>query len=553
MIFDLFVSVFGFFARRTIWVQYDVYFYIIIFGLFVYGLLSVSDYVKKVFKGVSKNVWVVLGLLILLGGFIRVYNIDYGVPAQTSTWEYINGGRYFSHTGRIFKCYGPSFLECEGPNAVTHPAMYSLLIGVLFSVFGFSLPLAINFMWLISLLTIPLAFFVVKEITQNFWSGLFSAALVAVFPLFGAYMVLDGSIAFFSVFSIFVSLLASIFVIKNDDKASWLFLFGSFVFMFSFRWEHPLAALFIFLTVVFVREKPFNYLKNILSRKYFWLYVIFFGLLSFVPLKGVYEAFLADTAGGGWFTFEMFLTELSSINHLFAEIFGLPGLIAALMIPFAFFKKFKVSLIMVLWFTTYTVMYLFFRNGLSHRYAFNLFPPLIVLAGLGFSKFTELKVFDKLSVKLSVLLIILVSITSLHSFSFVGSSDISDSLESFIYNDLQRKEVVSDVTGDTPVLFSSTNGKIAYLTYIIDEPVYSFLNIQNMIGVVDEFYFVWDEGCNFDQYTDFCKKFKNEGELVRTFDTDEKTSEKYWNLYYIELTQERRDYFIEGFDDWTEY
>lgn len=525
--------------NNSFWSEYDVVFYTLIACSILFAIYVNYEELGKILRDNKEPLIIVLLLLtVLIGGFFRFSNMLFEYNSHDSTWEYINGARYFSETGKIFKCYGPSFYQCFGKTPVSHPGLLSFILGLFYSLLGYNLNATMILSVIVSTLTIPLAYYSVKTFLDSEKLGLMAAISLSIFPLHALYSGnLDFVLSVFSIFSIFFVILTTGLVIKKDTKESWILLMASYLFMVSFRWEHPIVIFFSLVLILSSQERPLDYVKEKISKKWFWFYGIIFSFLSIAPLKGIYSVWFRQESLGKSFTTAFFFESFSKAYSLLTRLYNLPGLLFILLIPFALKEDKKKSSIILVWWLTYIILYAFFRNGLTDRYVMNSLPPLILIGCIGLKNiFTNNNIIDKFSKeRLLVIFSILMFLTIF--ISLPGQRPLI-SYDTYKRDDIGGFHDISEEI-DKPLVVPNINTLLSLLTES-EKTVYSFLTLTFFEEIDDlgEVYFIRTDGCEHEPGKEICEYMVGQGEK-----TDIKLNE--WDVYLISMSSEEIEYMNE--------
>ena len=191
-------------------------------------------------------VWCVLVVIVLLGFMLRYYHVDYPVIGYHNWKEthYLTEARNFAREG-FFKWgfFVPEYdyyQDMEGPQGQhvdTFP-ITSVVVALLFLLFGVSLYVARLASIVVSVASIVMVFFVVKRLFNNELAGLTAAALTAIMPMlvfFGRNVQLEPYALFFSLLSVWF------FLRWMGEQDKFWNLFGAVVFIvaaFLVRYDH---------------------------------------------------------------------------------------------------------------------------------------------------------------------------------------------------------------------------------------------------------------------------------------------------------------------------
>ncbi len=248
---------------------------------------------KKEFKLLKKNWnWIVLILIIILGTYFRVYHIDYPAIGYHNWKEvhYLTEARNFAKDG-FFK-YGffiPTydyFLGREGPEG-EHPDSFpttSILVGIVFKLFGTSLVGARLVSIIFSLGTIIVMYLLAKKLFGREDYALIVAFITATSPLlifFGRQVQLEPIALFFMV-------LTGYFFLKwkeNPTMRNIVLTSASFALAFLPRYDH----FTIIVPILFI----FPY-KKLLEKKLWKQFAVAIIILLTIPAWLLYTKIVGD-------------------------------------------------------------------------------------------------------------------------------------------------------------------------------------------------------------------------------------------------------------------
>lgn len=516
--------------NNVFWSTADVYFYLLVLGLFLIAVYINRKEIWKKFKEAGKETLGLLGMVTGFGAIIRFLNINNSIRLAFSTWEYLLGARYFIERGLIHKCYGPSFFNCLAPSPVSHPAMYSLINGILYKFTGFSPTSTIYLAFFVSILTIPVSFLALYNYIDDKTASIIGSSIIGTIPLHIIFSVhLDGTLGVFSVLSAFSVLLATGFVIKNDDFKSWIFLFSSLLFAVGFRWENSLLILVVFLIFIMEKERPLKFLKKKLQDKRIFVVLVIFVILTISILKGVYTVWFLGQSLHSSFTFSYLLQSLSNLPSIFMNFYSVPVLFVACILPFALLKDHKKAIIGIFWLLSFGLLYSFFRNGLTARYLMNTLPPIALLGSLGYKGLSEF--FDKINISrhlqriISIIVIIFLISTTIFTVGFNREKEEGN---------IHKLIEFSNYVGEKPIVVPDINTLLALLCYSDEKRVGSFLTLPQLIRRYgeNEFYFLRTHRCEISNFKEICDYLSDIGDLEK---------EKYgWKLYYLKLNKKQQ-------------
>lgn len=514
--------------ESSLWNEVDVYFYFTILALFVYTLYLNRGRLFKKIKEINHLEIFLLVIIIVAGIFIRYSHIQTTAHITDSVWEYLQGARYFVQRGVIYKCYGPSFNECAGPAPVSHPAMYSLINGLLYKITGFN-PVATTYLgFLFSIGTLILSFVAIYEYLDDKYAALLGSAILSLIPLHVTHSVmLDGTTAILSVFSAFFVLLASVNLLKKDDWKSWAFFFVSLLFAVSFRWENILFFPIGFLILLIESENPVKSFKQKISNWKIQILILICFILLLSPTKGIYTVWISRPSNLiSSFGLSFFQTGLEGFQSNFLSSYSFFGAFVLSLLPFAFLENKKRTLLGIFWFSSFTLVYASFRYGFTSRYMVNTLPPLVLLGSIGLKGLVN-RLQNFTGRKLGrIVTIAVLTIFLLSSFLFVD------------YPRVERKGEVdkllrfANYTNNKPIMFPDTNTLLAFLTYTDNRVAATpmTLDILKAYGY-SEFYFLENFRC--EGRRDICQSFVERGRLVKKSGN--------WRLYHINhINQEFR-------------
>jgi len=347
--------------------------------------------IKFSFSGLKKRGnLTLLVLILLLGLYFRVYHLDYPVVGYHNWKEahYLTEARNFAREGFFehgffipavdFPHISGEYSDPSGAHTDPFP-IESILLSILFMVFGFSLAIARLFNVLLGLAGIVFIYLIVKKLFKREDLALLTALLMAISPLFIFFsrQVQEVNPAlFFALFSIYMYLKW-----RDDFKTKYLVLTALFMAIsFVNKYSFALFAVPIFFTFPFSKLKEKKYLiQSITSFAVFALPVLFWYFYS--KVKGAELNTLV--AATQFKPSVLFTPEFWKIlNSYIADNYTILGIIFALigMVAFIYFFKKKFEYKFILWYLIGSVPWIFVMSDKLSGHAYHQYPiaPLII-------------------------------------------------------------------------------------------------------------------------------------------------------------------------------
>ncbi|MFA5039901.1 MAG: glycosyltransferase family 39 protein [Candidatus Omnitrophota bacterium] len=139
--------------------------------------------IPKAFAGLSSRSLIALALILAAGALVRTYGVPHMHHVFFDEVDHLNIAQNLSVSGRLWMtaCGGPG--HCDVGILSFWPPVYHVLLSALFSVFGFSQPLAFGLTVVLSVLTLALVFVFVFLLFDDETTALLAASLFCVLPV----------------------------------------------------------------------------------------------------------------------------------------------------------------------------------------------------------------------------------------------------------------------------------------------------------------------------------------------------------------------------------
>ncbi len=382
-----------------------------IYLIFIYSLISLTVFyffysfteIKKFFKKIEKKYLYILIAIIFLGFLLRLVTPRF----FTTIWDELV---YVKNAEEIIRYF-------EFNNIFFKPILYPAVLSIIFFLTGPMFQSAVYFNTGLSLLSIPLSFFLCYSIFENEKIGLYTSTIFAFLPSFLLYSKTAES----NTLSIFLllSFLISFFIYsKNKNKRILILTFFLLLLTLYSRYENLIVVLLI-LTIIKIPK---------LKKKDLLLVVIF--ILLIIPL--IYHIFYTSTSFSyAWTEYKNYenigkgTTDILSISK---TKIGLEQFINSLFILFPFFifpfsiigiikcKKRKLVYFSILFFSLLSLIHIL-RGLVLIRAMIFASVPIYVLTGYGIHNSEEI-LSKKIKRKNSFRIIIIILVLIFSSFSY---------------------------------------------------------------------------------------------------------------------------------------
>lgn len=357
--------------------------FIVSFSLIIIYLITNSDYIRKQFA-VKRFFWILLVFIILLGLGLR-FATPHFYPTYRDEMSNIEVSKNIILYGQPLVCEytGPEKISCRESSV---SATFNYILSLFFILFGISTHSAYIATLIISLLAVIMVSVSVYLLFRNKKIALWSGFFISILPLYVLQSnTLEKDTAF--VMLIFLTIFSFALLSKRMDFKTGVFAVVSLALAISTKQE-GLILLPIFVAFVFLFA-DFDSIKKIHKNKKFWYLVILFAILM-IPhflhiLIQIYPTLLygKQTAYG-----EMGLENIRNNIWIFQKFAGVQypwifNLFIIIGILYSF-KKFRKELVFLsLLFFFMTIAYLTYSYGVQERYLLMIYPPFIILGGIG--------------------------------------------------------------------------------------------------------------------------------------------------------------------------
>lgn len=511
----------------------------------LYFLFINRKAIKNQINQIKTRTVLLLAIIFVAGFALR---LNYGILDagwNSSPWEYTITSKYFVSQQRMQRCDLGSFEACQARNPIAHPALYSVILGSVFALLGYSttsLVSVLSLQILIGSLTVITTFLMVYTLTDRKDIALLSSAFLAVFPLH----VLESGVwnAGLSIYSVFFASLAIFLVAlsaKKDNKQLYALSFLLVVATICLRMENLFLIPVSFLILIyFNRAKTFKWFLD--NKKALLLAAFFLGL----PLFRIIHIWGLGGTASTHFSLS-FLNQNLDIYSKHFRLFFMPygplALFFAPLLLFGYLKK--LGRISLLWFLSYTGLYLFFLLGPSQRYLLNTAIPLTFMFGLGVAKTTRVitrNLSSSTKARLSSnnfvanigkrdgLTILIAAILLLSSLTTTYHVMKRDS----VTNMVKAADWVEDKSGESKIIVPSQNTLWAILTFKSETKVVPFISLSTL-SPDDKAYLLANKRCErdlFPQYSVPCSYLTNQSSSLQNYGSVE--------IYNLTETSENR-------------
>jgi len=217
--------------------------------------------ISKPFSNITNKTWIILLIIFLVALVVRVALIPHVHKIIVDEFWYMEGAKNFMQSGKVETCryIGTEELCRQTPK----PVAWSVMLGILFFIFGKSNLGALNMVSVIGALSIPAMFCVAYLLSKKEKLALYASLIIAFFPMQIVHTVYADVIAFASVIILITTAIFLIYKEIGDSKLIWIFIV-SLMLLLQVRVEFGIF-LFIFLISFFIfKINPFREKKKIL-------------------------------------------------------------------------------------------------------------------------------------------------------------------------------------------------------------------------------------------------------------------------------------------------
>ena len=343
---------------------------------------------------------ILLVLLVLFGAYLRCYHINYPVIGYHNMKEvhYLTEARNFARGG-FFKYgfftpaqdYPYVGQDITGAHADTFPTI-SILVALLFKLFGYSLALARSVGIFFTTASIVLVYLIVKKIFESERMAFVAATLTAINPLF-VFFSHNVQLIHVSLFFMLLALLLSLY--WWETKKSYYLMASAAALAIATLTKYP----FLIIVIPMIGAAPFktelSSIKKISShlKENIKTYLASFMILLTVPLWMLYNSFfIAKEYGrasatlsliepGYIFQSKFFTASLSFIRDNYTLLGFVLFLFATVVTVIMFFKNRSRANIFLLSCAVALIPYLLIMARKITKHSYHHYPiaPLIII------------------------------------------------------------------------------------------------------------------------------------------------------------------------------
>lgn len=322
------------------------------------------------FRGITKHIWIILILILILGSYLRFNSPGCSAPAGLC-WSYVEDARTALEEQKI---YGYS-----------HPKGYSFIIALGFLFFGLSFQTLLYLNLAMGSVLILLVFLLTYVLFKKEEIAIIAALIYSLFPASIFFANINAS-EISSVFFVTITFLIFIISLKEDKKYLYLLSMLLLVFSIHVRLENSMFIPVFFL-LFFIERKNISFQKLKLPLILFFIFML---PLSFYYTNG-YEIFgpgdpevrkdYPDMFSLSYFipTFQRQLFYLQKTDYPLI-------LYPFLLLPLIFIKRERNLVFPFLWVATFFIFYCLQWGSLFtglDLYQVLLHPPFAILMGYG--------------------------------------------------------------------------------------------------------------------------------------------------------------------------
>ncbi|MBW1973522.1 MAG: glycosyltransferase family 39 protein, partial [Deltaproteobacteria bacterium] len=365
----------------------------VIFFLFIILLIICFPSIIRIFKKVSKKSLILLASLILLGTSVTSFIAPRTNRIYYDEHIYMNIGQNIAFIHKAGMCnegenlYG--VYRCYRLEYNKQPNGWPYILSIVYRLFGVKDlwgHIVNNLFMGISIIVVFLLGFILFETEE---AALFAALSYIIIPqnhLWFSTVAVEPSASLFCGLSILFPLI----YYKTNKTKMLLLSFATWAFAIQFRTESPLI-LFTVIAIFLL------FMKDELLKPDRYLIFSIFLILIFPFLL---HLFAVRTENWGAQGAKFALKYLKQNYHINAPFYikniEFPAIVTLIaVIGVISFKKWKESLICLLWFSSFFFIFLFFYAGSYHygadvRYSLLTYMPIALLAGFGAKKISKL-------------------------------------------------------------------------------------------------------------------------------------------------------------------
>ncbi len=374
-----------------------------IFAVFVVLLILNAKTLKdsfKGFKGINRNVWIILLVVFLAGFWLR--NAEYRYGAGYDGYFYLNSAKIMlKHNIYAWSCGIGNDERCYLYNEHLAPPGYPYLIYLSYLLFGVHDIQAMMISGFLGSLSIITVFMITYLLFRNERAALYSAIVFAFIP-FDIFLSSTGTVRPTSLFFSGLAFLFYLFALRKDSIRLWSLAAVTLSLSIYMRQENYLLIIPMVLVYIFEKKIGLAHLFKLdilgLAKKY-WLPLLIF-ILSQIPVqhwssyRSTYDIYTIHNFHiVAW---SMLTTLFSPVNFIGNIFFYNPVISFLFMLSplLLITSKHRGNiLVMLSWFLAFFIIYsIYFQcPGFPEyfcfeylRYMQHLHIPLAILSGLVF-------------------------------------------------------------------------------------------------------------------------------------------------------------------------
>jgi hypothetical protein len=480
------------------WIMLSSFLYPVLFAAFLALLLANLKGLRKRFSGIKKVTWAILFLIFFAALLLRLFFTTSGVDFRCATWESVNAGRYIAETGVVKICNGGVLHDCMYEKPLAHPAGYAYSLAAVFLLSGYSLWAATIVQCIVSSLTVLTVFLLAYVMTRDEGASLLSSTFLAVLPIhLMQSMRIEIGIATFSVFFEALALMFFFHALDGRHGRSIYLAVLGLAMALSFNMQnvmlYPIALLF------YAARRgipgPTKLLKKIRKNMKFLLVGLASAIVPFFVF--IFYWLLERTRVVMLFSVQNFIKDAPKLLSLFEHYYMPYLLLFVISIPVLLWRADtrRLSLALLFWFSSFTVMYMFFENMPNQRYMMSTVIPFVLISGFGVSGIVGLLVKKRVRY-LVCLAASLVLIASSPMFMEPDWWGVAYPMQDLV-------EVIGGLEEDAIVILPSINTIWGVQFYFPDRTFYGFYGIKD-VRPGELAYLIFTKRCDYPPLDELC-------------------------------------------------
>lgn len=218
--------------------------------------------ILRCFLGVSKNTWILLLIIFLIGFSLR--NAEYWYGFNTDDYASLEGAKFLLVEGKYVRaCANGRLGECYVYHQALQPPGASYLVSLLYLAFGINSIPVLVLSAVLSSLTIIIVFLLCYFMFKNEEIGLYSSLLFAIIPL-NIFFSGTGSTRIMSIFFVALTVLFYVIAMRRNDLKAWVLFALTFSFSIYIRNENYFLSLPFLAGVLLFNYNIFRNIKKLL-------------------------------------------------------------------------------------------------------------------------------------------------------------------------------------------------------------------------------------------------------------------------------------------------